>query len=182
MDKYDTATVGALIENQEAIDAVRARIDAMLEEAYVLPDGRRVFKTKDGTRVFDEYGKEATKIVDPDAIDERHPTWEAFKAETDAKVKLEEDRQQLLEYQAKLGEARERLDKGEITKDELEELKSGLAEDMPDAAREKLGLDQPRANSVSAQSAKPAEVAAAAAMPSNMDALMRDTGLGPSGP
>ncbi|MCB1392913.1 MAG: hypothetical protein KDJ71_06815 [Nitrobacter sp.] len=183
LDEYDTATVGALIENQEAIDAVRARIDAMLEEAHVLPDGRRVFKTKDGTRVFDEYGKEvATKIVDPDAIDERHPTWEAFKAETDAKAKLEEDRQQLFEYQAKLDEARERLDKGEITKDELEELKSGLAEDMPDAAREKLGLDQPRANSVPAQSAKPAEVAAAIAMPSNMDTLMRDTGLGPSGP
>lgn len=186
LDEYDTATVGALIENQEAIDAVRAKIDAMLEEAYVLADGRRVFKTKDGTRVFDEYGKEVvTKIVDPDAIDERHPTWEAFKAETDAKAKLEEDRQQLLEYQAKLDEARERLDKGEITHKELESLKADLAEGMPDTVRAQLDRAKPKADSDPAHetaAAKPTEVTAEATMPSKMDALMRDTGLGPSGP
>lgn len=181
LDGYDTATVGALIENQEAIDAVRARIDAMLEEAYVLPDERRVFKTKDGTRVFDEYGKEvATEIIDPDAIDERHPRWEAFKAETDAKAELEEDRQQLLEYQAKLDEARERLDKGEITHKELESLKADIAEDMPDAVRTKLDRDKPKA----ASDPEHETAAAKPAHPADMDALMRQTGLGvtPAGP
>jgi hypothetical protein len=49
LDTYDTATVEALLANQEALDAVKARIDDLLLKAHTLPDGRRVFKTEDGT-------------------------------------------------------------------------------------------------------------------------------------
>lgn len=181
LDEYDTATVEALMDNGMALDAIRARMDAMLDEAYVLPDGRRVFKTKDGTRVIDENGREVARdVIDPATIDEKKPRWETYRADANEWEQLSKQREQLLEYQVKLDEARERLDKGEITKDELEELKTELAAEMPDAVREKLGVEKPKTESAPAPKANPAEMEAA--MPSNMDALMRNTGLGPAGP
>lgn len=66
LDRYDTATVAALQENEVQLAQVRERMDALLGQAYVLPDGRRVFKTEDGLRVFDESGKELdASTIDP---------------------------------------------------------------------------------------------------------------------
>lgn len=181
LDEYDTKTVEALMENREALEAVRERIDALLENAYVLPDGRKVFKTKDGLRVFDENGQAlSAETIDPNQIDNKKPRWEEFKGVVDEGARLAQEREQLLTYQAKLDEARERLDKGEITHKELESLKADIAEDMPDAVRTKLDRDKPKAAS------DPAHETAAAkpAHPADMDALMRQTGLGvtPAGP
>lgn len=181
LDEYDVKTVEALMENREALESVRERIDAMLEEAYVLPDGRKVFKTRDGTQVFDEHGQALSPdVIDPATIDDRKTRWEPFKAATDEHVRLTKEREQLLTYQAKLDEARERLDKGDITHKELESLKADLAEDMPDAVRAKLGLQKPRAAGAPTQETK--SVAIEATMPPDMDDLMRGTGFGPSGP
>lgn len=47
LDLYDTATVAALQENDRALTETQQRMDELLDEAYVLPDGRRVFKSKD---------------------------------------------------------------------------------------------------------------------------------------
>ena len=74
LSMYDTATVEALMDNQEKLDEVRDRIDVMLTEAYVLADGRRVFRTKDGLHVLDEQGQELSKdIIDPDSIADHKP-------------------------------------------------------------------------------------------------------------
>ncbi len=72
LDAYDAATVDALMENEEHLKAVRQELKILLDQAYVLPDGRRVFKTEDGTRVFDEQGVEV-KDIDPDAIEDWRP-------------------------------------------------------------------------------------------------------------
>ena len=41
----------------------------MLAKAYVLDDGRRVFETADGARVYDEFGEFVPpEIIDPDLI------------------------------------------------------------------------------------------------------------------
>src|SRR5690606_14630576 len=58
LDRHDAATVEALMENERELVEVRERIAERLERAFVLPDGRHVFKSEDGTRVFDEYGVE----------------------------------------------------------------------------------------------------------------------------
>lgn len=65
LDRYDTATVQALMDNERDVLAVREKIDAMMLKAHVLPDGRRVFKTEDGTRVFDEFGAQLNSIKLP---------------------------------------------------------------------------------------------------------------------
>lgn len=69
LDRYDEKTVEALMENRVALEEVQKRLDDMLGKAHVLPDGRRVFKTQDGTRVFDETGLELkADVIDPNAI------------------------------------------------------------------------------------------------------------------
>lgn len=169
LDRYDTKTVEALMDNQEAMEAVRGRIDDMLGKAAVLPDGRRVFKTMDGQRVFDEHGQALSRdLIDPASIDDKKPKWETFSGEKGKWQSLNEERKALLDYQAKLDDARARLDKGEITEQELSETKADLTATMPDAVREKLGIEKPKA-----------DVAPAAPSPlDGMDALMQQTGLG----
>ena len=53
LDQYDTATVNALMLNQKQLDEVQAHIQVMLEQAYIMEDGRRVFKSEDGTWAID---------------------------------------------------------------------------------------------------------------------------------
>lgn len=81
LTEFDIAVVKALMQNQEAMDAVLARIELLLARAHVLPDGRRVFRTEDGTQVFDEFGELVSpEIIEPDEISATAPTWEEFNA------------------------------------------------------------------------------------------------------
>jgi len=138
LDTYDAATIEALQENDEALREVREELDRMLELAYVLPDGRRVFKTEDGLRVFDENGVEVTDF-DPEEIEDSRPRYEAFLEATKRDQQLVEERNELFEYQSDLDEARERLDDDDLTHEELEELKAALERDKPDAVKRALG-------------------------------------------
>jgi hypothetical protein len=116
----------------------------MLENATTLPDGRKVFKTRDGMRVFDQHGKELPPDeLDPKAIGDEKTRWEDYKSQRDAKTELERERAQLLEYQTKLDEARNRLKDGDITADELKDIETKLDADMPEELRQKLGKSKP---------------------------------------
>ncbi len=145
LDSYDEATVAALMENQELLEAVNVRILEMLNNAYVMDDGRRVFKTEDGTQVFDEFGKEvAANELDFEEIGPERPTWEAFSAEVSLRNNLETERAQILEFQEKVDAARDQISEGEITADELNELDAELANALPPSVKAQLpGSDQP---------------------------------------
>lgn len=98
LDQYDAATVDALMDNQQQLDDVRERINDLLDEAYVMPDGTKFFKTRDGLRVFDEHGTELpADMIDPASIDDKKPRWETFSAEKQAELALEEQRQKLFD-------------------------------------------------------------------------------------
>lgn len=134
LDTYDEATVIALMENQELLDAVNERIADMLSRAYILEDGRRVFKTEDGKRVFDEHGEQIDEaIIHPDVIADDKPTWEAFSKSQDERATLLQEREGLIEYQEKLDDARESSNADSFTKEELDELEAELEADMPQA-------------------------------------------------
>lgn len=143
LDRYDTATVMALEENRIALEQVRERMDALLEQAHVLPDGRRVFKTLDGAQVFDAFGQEIDSgVIDPDDIDNARPHWEAYAPHFEEEQRLIRQQSDLLSYQEKLDDARERLDAGEITRGEFDALRDDLKDTMPDAIRRHLpGMD-----------------------------------------
>jgi hypothetical protein len=168
LDRYDTKTVEALMENSEALDAIRQRIDRMLLRAHVLPDGRRVFKTMDGTKVFDENGTEMGRhAIDAQLIDDAKPRWENFKAAVDEKTELLKERQDLSDYQSKVDQARAKIDAGGVTNGELDSLGESLEAAMPEVVRRKMADKAParssdpnvdQANSpVGASASEPAE-------------------------
>lgn len=137
--EYDYAVIEALLENEKNLKTARERLDNLLEEAYVLPDGRRVFKTSDGTRVFDEDGQELSREeIDPDVIEDLRPTWEVFQRDKGIHDALVDEREHLLTYQQKIDAARERLARGDISEQELADLETLLDDDMPAAARRHL--------------------------------------------
>lgn len=136
---YDTATVAALQQNGIELEQAREEVRTLLTKAHVLPDGRRVFKTEDGLRVFDEHGHELdASTVEPDEIFDWRPRWETFDAARGHVIALEEERAAIADYQAKLDAARERLDSGEMTRGELDELREELKAEMPEAVRAQI--------------------------------------------
>ena len=141
LDDYDTKTVDALMENGKALDKLGKELRQMRDNSFVLPDGRHVFKTEDGTRVFDEKGAEISpKALDPNIIGEHCTRWETFDAAHRAEQHLNSERHDLLEFQGKVDETRARVDKGGISKKELDALDADLKANAPPAIRQRLGL------------------------------------------
>lgn len=139
LDSYDEATVKALFENEKLLDAAREKVEALLGEAYVLADRRRVFKTRDGLQVFDEFGTELdAETIDPDEIADGHPTWEDFLLSTNERDRLEAERTEILDFQQRVDDARDRLDDDGLTTDDLDDMKGMLEADMPLAVRQQM--------------------------------------------
>ncbi|WP_171173706.1 hypothetical protein [Ruegeria sp. HKCCD8929] len=147
LSSYEEATVVALLENQERLDAVNVRLLAMLDQAYVMDDGRRVFRTMDGLQVFDEFGQEVSHDeIDPAMISDEHPFWEDYQPAFAEQQALMNERDELLAFQERLDEAREEIADGEISKAELEDLDAELADMMPPSVRPHVpGMEMPEA-------------------------------------
>lgn len=154
LDTYDEATVIALMENQAALDLVNARLQALLDRAYVMEDGRRVFKTEDGTQVFDENGQEVgPDQLDFDLIDSSHPSWEAYKPDFERRNALDAERQGILDFQDKLDTARDKIAEGDISADDLDDLDADLLEAMPPAVARNMPVYEPPAPTPNVSSA-----------------------------
>jgi hypothetical protein len=149
LDSYDAAVVTALMDNQELLDAVQGRIDALLLQAHMMEDGRRVFLTEDGTQVFDVHGGEVTADeMDFGLIPATAPTWEDYQGEVETEQALTSERAGLITYQEKLDAAREGIADGEISEVDLEELDADLLEAMPYSVRDHVsGLEMDVAKS-----------------------------------
>jgi len=140
LDRYDTATVEALLANEEELRLVTDRIDEALDQAVQLPDGRRVFKTLDGTRVFDEHGEELSPDeIDPAAIPNYKKAFEPYWSDVQQRRGLEAERTDLLRFQEKLDDARDRLDDKDLTADALDDLERDIDAAMPERLRRLAG-------------------------------------------
>ncbi len=132
LDTYDEATVKALMENQALLDAVNANINDLLDRAHVIEDGRRVFKTRDGERVFDEHGSQLPHaVIHPDEIRNDAPKWEDLQDVRAERDQLRIERKEILEFQDKLDHARERSDANTLTQEEMGDLDADLADSAP---------------------------------------------------
>ncbi len=158
LDAYDVATVEALQENEHGLVEARENVGKLLARAHVLPDGRRVFETEDGLRVFDEKGNELdASVITPGEIDDTHPRWEVYDRARQRVDALEEQRTEILDYQAKLDDARVRLDAGDMTRDEFDRLRTSLKADMPEAVRNQIPEFAAQKAEVTAETPKSAE-------------------------
>jgi hypothetical protein len=151
LDQYDTATIAALQQNESELSLSRERLETLFGKAYVLPDGRRAFKTEDG-QVFDEFGNEVPEdVILASEIEDFRPRWEEVQPQIAHHNKLLQQRTELLGYQDKLDDARERLDAGDLTRDEFDELRDTLKAEMPDAVRAQIpGMESEQKPQVSA--------------------------------
>lgn len=140
LDRYETATVQALMDNERDTAAIRESIDTMMLKAHTLPDGRRVFKTEDGMRVFDEFGAQLkADEIEPQMIADSKPKWETLTAALTEAKRLNDERKELIDYQAKLDTARERTKDPALTEDELSALDKELGQSMPDRVQKLTG-------------------------------------------
>lgn len=146
LDAYDEAVTRALIERLERLHLLEARHAELLTNAFVLEDGRKVFKSEDGTFVVDEAGEQLdADEIDPALIPDGYTTAEEFTASLDAieneKAEIDALHQAQSEIDAgreKSGQAREKLDDAKdalnedgITVQDLEDLEAELDEAMP---------------------------------------------------
>jgi len=139
LDTYDEATVKALMENQETLDLINDQLSKMLERAYVMEDGRRLFKTEDGMQVFDETGQEVTRgELDFDLITPDMPSWESYQPILTESQRLNAERDQILEFQGKVDAAREKVADVKMTKDDLDDLDAELADAVPPSVKAHL--------------------------------------------
>ena len=139
LNVLDVATINAIMHNQEILQRLYFERDVMLENAYMLENGTRVFKSEDGERVFDEKGDlVSAEVIHPDEIDDRFTKAEPYLENKGLIKKHEGIEDSLIAYQEKLDEAVERVDSGEMTKQELEEYKITLQRDMPIEVRRQL--------------------------------------------
>ena len=141
LDTYDEATVAALMENLEILEQLHAERDAMLERAFVMEDGRRVFKSEDGSFVIDEFGADVSvEEIDPAMIADHHPSAESYLENLASIEAATAEREAILDYQAKLDDAREQTANGEISEVELDDLDADLLDAMPDSVRAHAGV------------------------------------------
>jgi len=140
--RLEVATADALLANEVELAEAQAAVDSLLAQAFVLPDGRRVFKTMDGRRVIDEQGREIdARIVPPDSISDSKPRWEVFAEATSKFDQLKRERRDLLDYQAKLDKARERLDDGSLMAADLDALDKELQAAAPASVLARMNGD-----------------------------------------
>ncbi len=139
IERLETATVAALLDNDARLRRAQQTLRDLENRAFVLPDGRRVYRTQVGDRVYDEQGNAIpASELDPRAISPERPDWNAhriIKAEHNAALA---ERQELLDYQAKLDQARNTLDDRNLTADALEDLGADLESSMPAAVRQQM--------------------------------------------
>lgn len=134
----ETAADRALQRVQDELTASTGALQTTLDRAATLPDGTRVFRDEAG-QVWTEHHE----AVDPAlaaSIEWQgyEPSYETFTIRQDA---VNHDQQRLdaiRGYQVTLGEYRERMDEGDLSRDELEAITEQIEAEMPTEVREEL--------------------------------------------
>lgn len=162
LDRHDSATVEALMENEEELIETRRRLAEMFSNAHRLDDGRVVFETRDGTKVYDEHGNEVSAdVVTPDQIDDGRPKWEDIQEERARQKALEKEREELQRHQEKVDEAREAAADPNVSEDKLKALEAELEASAPERVRRKVEEPKPEDDPAPVpEQAKPAPVSA----------------------
>jgi hypothetical protein len=139
IDEYQLATVEALIVQEKLIEAARESLNQTLEQAYVMEDGRRVFKDRAGEKVYDVDGNELeAEMISADDIPDHHPRFEDYWEKRQSLERLEQEQGELLDYQSQLDRTEHRLRQGDVTGAEFDDLREALQQNAPDAVRRQI--------------------------------------------
>lgn len=130
----ETAAERALQQAQDELTASTAALQTTLDRAATLPDGTRVFRDEAG-----QVRTERREAVDPDvaasiAWQGYEPSYETFTIREDAVSHDQQRIDTIRGHQVTLGEYRERMDEGDLSRDELEDISDGIDRIMTDIA------------------------------------------------
>lgn len=132
LSTYEALTVEEIMRLQSQLDALLEEREALLANTHVLPDGRRVFKTLDGQRVFDEHGVEVGRdVIHPDMIGDDKTRHEAFLQNGSAIERTRQRLDSMHEFKGELDGIRDELGDKPITVERLEELRERLESSAP---------------------------------------------------
>ena len=139
---FDMSLIEALLEIDEKLDALKVEHQALLERAHVLNDGRRVFKSDDGTFVIDEAGQVVSpEDVDPDEIPDHLARSSTYLDITEEIEALKVEKQAIHEALDRNEAAKEWAEEPGRTVEELEAKRQELLDDLPASARAKLNTE-----------------------------------------
>lgn len=132
-EKLTVEQITALQDKLVQLAEVRAEL---FENAHMLPDGRRVFKTEDGQSVFDEYGVQLSREeIDPALISDEKTRWEAILRIDATIAQTQQQLDEVFEFQDELDGMRDRYNEGDLTAGELEDLEQRLERSVPTSIR-----------------------------------------------
>lgn len=126
---------------REKEDAAQA-LEGIRAKALVLEDGRRVYFTEDGSRLFDDDGQEVTdqeNIEEARAKQERNPnasTHEDQKVKSERIKHLDELEEQVFEKLREMEELRTRMERRELSQEDLDRKSQEIIQGMPPEVRE----------------------------------------------
>jgi len=144
LEWHQVALVEALEANRVERELAEERLSELADAAFVMVDGRRVFRTADGMRVIDENGQEVSEDeLDPDLIETWRPDAEDFLEARDHFDALSEERSSLFAYQEALQDAEGDLTNGNLGPQDLAEIEALLDESTPDRVRHHLPETDP---------------------------------------
>lgn len=150
LDMYHEASTQALIDNQIAYELLQeqlllidARLEGIWKHANVMDDGRRVFLNSERSQAYDEFGTEISNdeySYDNFAAD--HYPVDSFLVDLKERGKVHEamkdnriERDKIHAFEGKIEEAHERIEEGNISEEDLEEMDADLIEAMPDSVK-----------------------------------------------
>jgi hypothetical protein len=139
LDQYEHITIEAIVLKQEELDKLLETRNQLLSDAYVMEDGRRVFKSEDGSYVIDEHRQYVSpQELDYNLLHSGHPAAEIFEANEDKFDTVKQELQQLHTFHEKIDEARDRRAEGNITEKELQEMDKEFLEMMPASVKARI--------------------------------------------
>jgi hypothetical protein len=144
----DRAADMALRDIDRDIRHNREQHEKLLDNAYRLDDGRRVFMTRDSTAAYDEEGKKLSdhdfaKLPKQELLG--HTKWDQLEASDAGWKQLKREREQVVQYQTEGRDLARRVASGKLSKDDLERFEEKHEENMP--ARLRSHVDQIKAES-----------------------------------
>ncbi|MBX9917661.1 MAG: hypothetical protein E6Q59_04480 [Nitrosomonas sp.] len=125
VDEVDRAAARALFKLERESEVAAQRLRELKEAAAQLPDGRRVFQSKNG-RIYTEDSEDVTHLRDAmTGLTDVSPSWEEFQEARDHAKDIERRKQEVETYQLEIiNPAKERLADTEnpLSTEELEHL------------------------------------------------------------
>lgn len=145
-DQAEEATARALEQARKRELGAKEAFEKIREQAHRLDDGTLVFLSADRSTAYDEHGNELSdQQFDSIAWRDDAPTWEDWTERKRGYDEAQVEREEIQDYQDRLRDGRQKLDGGELSSDEFNELQD-LLQDMPQTVRAHMGEARPDVN------------------------------------